>query len=101
MGYAYAVSERRDILAMIPDDGVEIGSIGCGVGWAEGQLVERGRRVHGVDIAPEAIEAAKTRLTSARLVTPATPPSELFAPESLDGLILADVIEHLPSAWTA
>ena len=56
-----------------------------------------GREVHGVDVSAEAIETARTRLTSARVIDPN---DEMpFEENSLDGLILADVIEHLPMAW--
>lgn len=98
-GYPYDDNPRWDITQMIPADGKVIGSIGCGGGATEAALVKAGREVHGVDIMPEPIERARTRLTSARVVQP----GELhhFEPASLDGLILADVIEHLPEAWNA
>ena len=95
--YAYSDIRRHDILRIIPSDGRVIGSIGCGTAWAEAELVKQGREVHGVDIAPEAISVAKQRLTSARIVSPTE--AEPFAPCSLDGLILADVLEHIPLAW--
>lgn len=98
-GYHYPDAEREDILRMIPPDGVEIGSIGCGYAATEHVLVRQGRRVHGADTSAEAIGVAATRLTSARVVLPGDPPP--FATATLDGLILADVLEHIPSAWVA
>jgi 2-polyprenyl-3-methyl-5-hydroxy-6-metoxy-1,4-benzoquinol methylase len=95
--YAYLDMPRYDVLRMIPPDGLEIGSIGCGFANTEGLLVSQGRRIHGVDIASEAIEVARPRLTSARVISPDD--RMPFAPDSLDGLILADVIEHMPLAW--
>jgi len=98
MGYVYNDLFRQDIYRMIPSDGLVIGVVGCGPANTEARLVREGRQVHGVDVSPEAIEVAATRLTSARVVSPSdTAP---FAPRSLDGLILADVIEHIPSAWS-
>jgi 2-polyprenyl-3-methyl-5-hydroxy-6-metoxy-1,4-benzoquinol methylase len=76
-----------------------IGSIGCGRGATEARLVTEGRVVHGVDISALAIEAAALRLTSARVVT--TAERSPFPVESLDGLILADVLEHLSDAPSA
>jgi 2-polyprenyl-3-methyl-5-hydroxy-6-metoxy-1,4-benzoquinol methylase len=84
---------------MVPGDGAVIGSIGCGTGATEAVLVAQGRQVHGVDISPEAIEVARGRLTSARVI--AADDRCPFAPESLDGLVLADVLEHIPMAWEA
>ena len=98
MSYPYQDVFRPDIYRMIPSDGLVIGVVGCGRALTEGRLVKEGRQVHGVDVSEEAIEIAATRLTSARVVSPNdTAP---FEPHSLDGLILADVIEHIPQAWS-
>ena len=95
--YIYSDVARREILALVPNTGQIIGSIGCGYATTESVLVEAGREVHGVDLSEEAILVAKTRISSARVVDK----DELmpFAENSLDGLILADVLEHLPMAW--
>lgn len=98
MEYPYYDIVRRDVLRMIPQDGKVIGSIGCGYGATEAELVKQGREVHGVDTASEAVERARGRLTSARLVSAEEDP---FEAASLDGLILADVLEHVPLAWEA
>lgn len=95
--YSYVDDFRPDIFRMIPSDGRVIGSIGCGRGATEGRLVADGRDVHGVDVSREAIETASSRLTSARQISPDD--YSPFEPNSLDGLILADVIEHIPEAW--
>ena len=94
--YVYLDEFRRDIYRMVPADGKVIGSIGCGRAPTEARLVAEGREVHGVDVSAEAIETARTRLTSARVIDPNQSP---FEDDSLDGLILADVLEHLPMAW--
>ena len=95
--YVYGDVPRPDLVPLFPSDGQIIGSIGCGTGVTEQVLVQAGREVHGVDISAPAIEIAKTRLTSARLIAPDE--RMPFAERSLDGLILADVIEHIPAAW--
>jgi len=97
--YDYPDAVRPDILRMIPADGLVIGSVGCGRGATEALLVAQGREVHGVDVAPEAIEQAMHRITSPRVVDPGE--RAPFAPASLDGLILADVLEHLTGAGEA
>lgn len=95
--YHYLDQLRDDILRMIPADGEIIGSIGCGFATTEKALVDQGREVHGVDVSQSAIEVARTRLTTARVVAPSD--DYPFERDSLDGLILADIIEHLPMAW--
>jgi 2-polyprenyl-3-methyl-5-hydroxy-6-metoxy-1,4-benzoquinol methylase len=95
--YQYQDSPCPFLLRMIPEDGHVVGSIGCGWGATEAVLAKQGRQVHGVDTSAEAIEVARTRLTSARVVSPDD--SRPFDPESLDGLILGDVLEHIPQAW--
>jgi 2-polyprenyl-3-methyl-5-hydroxy-6-metoxy-1,4-benzoquinol methylase len=95
--YDYTEAPRDDVLQMIPEDGKVIGSVGCGYGNTEAVLVRQGREVHGVDVNPEVVALAARQITSARTVTPAE--TALFADDSLDGLILADVLEHLPAAW--
>lgn len=97
--YPYLDVLREDIMRMVPPDGKVIGSIGCGPANMEGALVKQGREVHGVDISPEALGVARTRITSVRLAQPDE--RVFFEDASLDGLILADVIEHLPRAWEA
>lgn len=95
--YPYLDLVHQYILDMVPEDGKQIGSIGCGSGATEAALMRQGREVHGVDISPEAIEIARTRLTSARVIAPDN--ISPFEDSSLDGLILSDVIEHIPAAW--
>ena len=99
MAYLYGNGVREDLMEMVPPDGKVIGSIGCGNGITEAEFVKLGREVHGVDVSAEAIEQAKPRLTTARVIS--TDDQRPFPPDSLDGLILGDVIEHIPFAWDA
>jgi 2-polyprenyl-3-methyl-5-hydroxy-6-metoxy-1,4-benzoquinol methylase len=97
--YEYLDHFREDIFRMIPPDGLVIGSIGCGSACTEERLVKEGRTVHGVDVSEKIFEIARKRLSSMRVIE-----HDNFSPfenESLDGLILADVIEHIPKAWIA
>jgi 2-polyprenyl-3-methyl-5-hydroxy-6-metoxy-1,4-benzoquinol methylase len=99
MAYAYADCPREDILRMVPPDGTVIGSIGCGYATTEHELVKAGRTVHGADVAAEVEEVARGRLTTFALIKPGE--KVPWAEGSLDGLILADVLEHIPGAWEA
>jgi len=94
----YLDKPRPDILAMIPADGTIIGSIGCNTGATEAVLVKEGRTVWGVDVNSEAIEVASQRLQRAWVIDASDPLP--FPEDSLDGMILADVLEHMPQAWT-
>ncbi len=95
--FIYSDHLRADIVELVPTKSGVIGSLGCGQARTEGSLVERGFEVHGVDVSERSIEVAKTRITSARVITG----DELmpFAENSLDGLLLLDVLEHIPLAW--
>jgi 2-polyprenyl-3-methyl-5-hydroxy-6-metoxy-1,4-benzoquinol methylase len=97
--YPYLDQFRDDIYRMVPPDGSIIGVVGCGTAKTESRLVEEGREVHGVDVSVEAIEVAGQRLTSARVI--GADDYSPFEVNTLDGLILADVIEHIPMAWMA
>src|SRR5256885_5844709 len=97
--YPYSDVVREDVLRMIPGDGRVIGSIGCGTGATEAVLVKNQRTVHGVDASIDAIRIARDRLTTARVID--ADDRQPFAPDSLDGLILADILEHMPAAWDA
>ena len=94
--YPYLDTLRTDVLSLVPESGRVIGSVGCGQAKTEELLVRAGREVHGVDISPRAIEIAQRRLTSARVIDGND--TQPFAENSLDGLILTDVLEHLPFA---
>lgn len=97
--YQYHDTPRQDVLRMVPADGRVIGAVGCGWAATERVLADQGRTVHGVDISEEAIAIARTRLASARTIRPGD--RGLFEAASLDGLILSDVLEHMPQAWLA
>jgi O-antigen biosynthesis protein len=94
--YPYLDTIRNDVLSLVPESGAVIGSVGCGQAKTEEVLVRAGREVHGVDVSAHAVEIARDRLTSARVVD--GDDSQPFAEDSLDGLILTDVLEHLPLA---
>jgi 2-polyprenyl-3-methyl-5-hydroxy-6-metoxy-1,4-benzoquinol methylase len=97
--YVYPDDARADILRMIPPDGSVIGSVGCGYAATEAELVRAGRIVYGVDVAPEVERIAAGRLTKFQLIRPG---DDLpWDAATLDGLLLADVIEHIPMAWNA
>jgi 2-polyprenyl-3-methyl-5-hydroxy-6-metoxy-1,4-benzoquinol methylase len=92
----YPDSIRHDIIKMVPAEGGRIGSIGCGMAITESQLMGNGRVILGVDVSPKAISVAKARLTDAWQIEPS---EEMpFAENSLDGLLLLDVLEHMESA---
>jgi 2-polyprenyl-3-methyl-5-hydroxy-6-metoxy-1,4-benzoquinol methylase len=72
--------------------------IGCGAGELGRLLKERGHIVAGVELVPEAAEAARRHLD--QVVTADVEADGLpFAPGSFDAVIFADVLEHLIDPW--
>ncbi|MBN2133422.1 MAG: class I SAM-dependent methyltransferase [Sedimentisphaerales bacterium] len=91
---AYYGRFRSDIVENVPDDARRILSVGCASGRTEAEFVQRGVRVVGIEINPEAAERARQRglhvlegdVSSIDVGTEDGP---------YDCLIYADVLEHL------
>lgn len=85
---------REDILECVPADAVSVLSVGCGAGVTESELVSRGIKVVGIELNPDAAEAARqgglTVLNGDALSVDLSGNEDLF-----DCLIYADVLEHL------
>ena len=94
--WQYLDIARGEILDAVPLDGQVIGSIGCGKARTESMLVEQGRTVYGADISEAAIRIAASRISKAIVISQDS--AMPFPAHSLDGLILADLIEHMPNA---
>ena len=85
---------RGDIIDIVPARAKCVLSVGCGAGKTEEKLVKRGVKVVGVEINPKAAEIARQR----GLTILEGDASEIdidVANESYDGLIYADILEHL------
>jgi SAM-dependent methyltransferase len=77
-----------DVVRHFPSD-ARLLDIGCGNAW----LGDHFEDYTGVDVSPEAVEAARAR---GREVTLADVDRPLpFADESFDGIVLKDVLEHV------
>jgi SAM-dependent methyltransferase len=86
------------VLRFFPAPPADILECGCGPGWLSKLFAKAGYRATGVDVAPEAIELAR----SADLFTDATPPRfEVAAAESLpfrsefDVVVYFDALHHV------
>jgi SAM-dependent methyltransferase len=77
-----------DVVRHFPPD-TRLLDVGCGEAW----LAEHFERYAGVDVSPEAVEAARARGRNVALLKPgdALP----FGDESFDGVVLKDVLEHV------
>ncbi|MCC6443903.1 MAG: class I SAM-dependent methyltransferase [Armatimonadetes bacterium] len=92
---------RPEVAALVPEGCGRVLDVGCGVGVLGKRLKEQGRagEVYGVEIVPEAAEAARAVLDGVlegdieRLTLP-------FAMESFDCIVCADVLEHLADPWS-
>ncbi|MCS7316210.1 MAG: methyltransferase domain-containing protein, partial [Bryobacterales bacterium] len=74
---------------------------GCGAGYGAAMLAERARWVSGVDVAPEAIEFARSHYRRENLAFLRASVTDLpFREGSFDLVVCFEVIEHLPR-WEA
>jgi 2-polyprenyl-3-methyl-5-hydroxy-6-metoxy-1,4-benzoquinol methylase len=100
---SYFDGARPDFVAALPDnaDG-RIIEIGCANGGTGHLALRHGkcRSYVGIDIMPEAAEAARRRLSKV-LVGDVESMDLPFAPETFDALILSEVLEHLIDPWRA
>jgi len=95
---AYYVQARPDVAALVPPRCRRVLEVGCGAGRLGQLLRRRGHVVTGVELAPEAADAARRRLD--RVVTADVEADGLpFAPASFDAVVFADVLEHLVDPW--
>ena len=79
--------------------GGELLDIGCGAGSNVFYLAQNGFRVHGVDLSPGAVAAARARAESARVEVDLREGDALFLPfhdSSLDGLVDNGCFHTLP-----
>jgi len=95
----YFGHSRREMLEFVPRGGQSIIEVGCGSG-SFGALVKQrdGCRYTGVELVEEQANIARSRLDEvvvANIEEAALP----FSPESFDGLICNDVLEHLVDPW--
>jgi O-antigen biosynthesis protein len=95
---SYYVQARPEVADLVPSECGRVLEIGCGAGELGLLLKERGRFVVGVELVPEAAEAARGRLD--QVVTADVETDGLaFPPCSFDAVIFADVLEHLIDPW--
>jgi SAM-dependent methyltransferase len=86
---------RAIILGMVPD-GVDVLELGCSVGYMTKVMHERGSRIVGVEIDPEAARHAEPYLE--RVIVgdlDLEPLVDDLPPASFDVVLAADVLEHL------
>jgi SAM-dependent methyltransferase len=93
----YYDQARPEIAALVPPDCRRVLEVGCGTGQLGRLLKERGHHVTGVELVPEAADAARAWLDA--VVTADVEQSLPFAPASFDCVVFADVLEHLVDPW--
>lgn len=86
---------RPEVLALIPESARHVLEIGCGAGRLGASLQARQpARVTGIELDPRAAEIARSRLDDV-LCRNVEDPDLDFADGTFDGVICADVLEHL------
>jgi len=92
----FGISTRYPVFADIIEQGASVLDMGCGNGATLAYLAERkGVRGEGVDIAHEAVDAAREKGVRASVGDIASP--EYALPGTYDYVILSEVLEHVPS----
>jgi SAM-dependent methyltransferase len=96
----YYDQPRPDVAELVPVECAHVLEIGCGSGQLGRLLRQRGHRVTGVELVPEAAEQARRHLDAVVCADIETDELDL-PPGSFQALILADVLEHLVDPWEA
>ncbi len=85
---------RIDQIVRLSGSGNDILDIGCGTGAIGKRLMENGNRVWGLDISSGAVKRAKQAGINAKVCD--IEKEEIpFAKKKFDGIILAEIIEHV------
>ena len=95
------VTPRNDVLALIPETARCVLDLGCSSGELGAALKERqGARVIGLEADPALAAVARKRLDLVYQVDlERADLDDLLSGETFDGLVLADILEHLTDPW--
>lgn len=98
---AYPDYANPDLLTAIPLGARTVIDVGCGGGALGAAFLRRNpsARMLGVDIDPESVAAAQTRLSEAAVCDVQTGPFPFDLPAGIDCLIYGDLLEHLADPW--
>lgn len=88
---------RPEVVAKVPTQGAAILDVGCAAGAMGHAMLNAGaREVVGLDVVPDAVRLARSRLTAAYLFDANVPGELPYPAEYFDVITFADVLEHLP-----
>jgi len=101
LSWSYYEDQRPDIQELLDPSGLRILDVGCASGALAAVLKQRGAaHVAGIELDPDAAATARERIDE--LVEGSALDGELpWEAASFDGVIFADVLEHLPDAERA
>jgi len=99
-GFNYYTKGRNDVVAFCPAGLDRVLEVGCGAGILGRDLKEQGkvRHVCGVELSAFAAAMARSRLDEV-IAGDIEKLALSFQPASFDGVICADVLEHLRDPW--
>jgi 2-polyprenyl-6-hydroxyphenyl methylase/3-demethylubiquinone-9 3-methyltransferase len=75
--------------------------VGCGLGFFSQRLVQRGGDVVASDIGPTLVDKTRQRAGCEAVVADAMRLVEHFGPDSFDGVVSSECIEHVPEPRVA
>lgn len=91
---SYYSHNRKDVLMLVPEEARRVLDVGCGAGSLGKELKKSGAEVFGIEISPDACEAAGKKIDKVFLCD-AEEFSPPFSDKYFDCIIFADILEHL------
>jgi SAM-dependent methyltransferase len=98
---------ERVLRAHLPEPPADVLDLGCGTGTLVALLASAGHRVHGVDVAPEMVAAARAKIAAAGLTATvdvgdaSDPPGSPGPPGAYDVVLTRHVLWALPDPSAA
>lgn len=88
------LSDIAAVLTLLPEPPAKLLDLGCGSGWTSNFYAQAGYDVTGLDLAPEAIEAAKAHFTHPQLEFICSDYDKVTFDQTYDAVVFFDSLHH-------